>query len=192
MPGTTATTKVAYFTAGALIAGLVAAAVFSRILSGDDEERPPIIVRGGSLIFQSGDAGTQGKSWMPVGSDWQPDHLRGVPVSMFTVRIQGGGSIAACPSMERTREIAVTYAEGGQSSVFRFQIKPRPHGSGKPAPAIVGSGLRSEAATPGNPQIVFGEHGKGEITRVQYNALGSTGTVDCQGPITSLLVWQGN
>jgi len=192
VPGTTATTKLAYFTAGALIAGVIVSALLRIQGSGDDEERPPIIVRGGSLIFQSGDAGTLGKSWMPVGSDWQPDHLKGVPVSMFTVKIQGGGGIATCPSMERTREIAVTYTEGGQSSVFRLQIKPRPHGSGKPAPAIVGSGLRGEPATTGNPQIVFGEHGKGEITRVQYNALGSTGTVDCHGPITSLLVWQGN
>ena len=125
MPQTTATSKIAYFAAGALVAGLIAAALFFRIRSGDDEERPPIIVRGGSIVFQSGDPNgsadeKQGRRWMPVGDDWQPDHLKGVPVNLFTIAIRGGESSTTCPSMERTREIAVTYTEGGK--VFGIKI----------------------------------------------------------------------
>ena len=131
---------------------------------------------------------------MAVGSDWQPDHPKGVPVNMFTVAIDGNGPVATCPLMERTREIVVTYAEDGQSTVFRFQMKPRPSGSHKPATTIVGSGLKVEVSTPENPQITFGEHGKGQITHVQYKALGvgAGHDIDCTGPFNFVKIWQGN
>jgi hypothetical protein len=191
--GGTAGTKVTYFAAGAIAAGLIAGALWTLTTEADDEERPPIIVRGGSLIFEGGDANSsdpaeqKGKPWTQVGSDWQPDHPHGIPVTKFTLALRGGNA-QLCPALERTRDVAVTYkAPDGTESTFNITTKPRPGSGGKPAPTIVGSGL-SPSGTSANPQLTFGISGQGEITHVRFS--GISGNVDCPAPITSVKVWQ--
>ena len=155
----------------------------------EDEDRPPIIVKGGSLIFQSGDPDgasdeKAGKSWKQVGGDWQPDHDNGKKTNWFSVAIRGGSG--SCPALSMTRELTVTYEAQGLESNFRVTIKPRGPNKGA-APAIVGSGF-TEGGNSNNPQLIFGNTGEGSIKRVQFNAQGS-GSVTCNGP-SSLKIWQ--
>lgn len=200
MPGTTGT-KVAYFTAGAVIAGVTVAGVFSAIGSGDTEERPPIIVRGGSIVFESGDKNSskptekKGKKWMQAGGDdWQPDQPQGIPVADLTVAIRGGNQ-ASCPALDRIpgdpqgtpAELTVTYKVGQTESAFKIATK-KDKNKNKYVTTITGAAMRQENDTTDNPQLVFGDHGAGEISRVQFR--GQSGNVNCQGPITSLKVWQ--
>ena len=202
MPGTTGT-KVAYFAAGALIAGIAVGALSTLISGGDDEERPPIIVRGGSIIFESGDKNgkpkeKKGKKWIAAGSDWQPDQNDGIPVADLSIAIRGGNQ-GSCPTLDRVvgdpkatpavaPVITVTYTADGTDTTFTITTKPDRNKPNKWSTTIVGSNMRLENDTSDNPQIVFGDHGKGEISRVQFE--GQSGNVNCQGPITSLKVWQ--
>jgi len=197
VPGTTGT-NVSYFAAGAVVAGLLVGA-FTLLKSSQEEERPPIIVRGGSLIFESGDRNSSkpkekhGKKWMNNGGNWQPDHGNGISVSDLTVAIRGGNQ-ASCPALDRVPGdpnagappvITVTYKAGSTETSVTITAQA----SGKKwIPTIQGSDLRQENDTTDNPQLVFGTHGQGEISRVQFR--GQNGNVNCQGPITSLKVWQ--
>lgn len=201
MPGTTGT-KVTYFVAGAVIAGILVGAFSAVISSGDDEERPPIIVRGGSIIFESGDKNgkpkeKKGKKWTPSGSDWQPDQGEGIPVADLTIAIRGGNQ-SSCPALQRVvgdktageaPVITVTYTDQNQQDTkFTITTKADKNKPNKWSPTIVGSGMRLENDTTDNPQLVFGTHGQGSLTRVQFE--GQSGNVDCQGAITSLKIWQ--
>ena len=155
----------------------------------EDEDRPPIIVKGGSLIFQSGDPDGDaeeqaGKRWKQVGSDWQPDHDDGKKTSWFSVAIRGGSG--SCPTLSMTRELTVTYEAQGLETNLRITTKPRGPNKG-PAPAIVGSGLTTGGSST-NPQLIFGNPNEGSIKRVQFNAQGG-GSVTCNGP-SSLKIWQ--
>jgi len=202
-------TKVAYFAAGTLVAGLLAATLVVLTKGADDEERPPIIVRGGSLIFESGDKSgkpkhKKGKLWIAgaAGTDWQPDHDDGISVVDFTIAISGGDP-ASCPTMDRVDGdltappelplITVTYTVDGTATDFTLTIKPdQKKPTKKWSPTVVGSNMRLENDTTDNPQLVFGDHQKGEISRVRFR--GQNGDVDCKSSttsrITSLKIWQ--
>ena len=65
------------------IGGWLAHAFLRRPLG--DEERPPIIVRGGSIEFETE------KGWTEAGHEWKPDHFEGKPVEEFIVYIKRSG-----------------------------------------------------------------------------------------------------
>jgi hypothetical protein len=201
VPGTTGT-KVAYFTAGALVAGVIVGTLSGLLISsGDDEERPPIIVRGGSIVFESGDKNgkpkeKKGKKWIPAGNDWQPDQGEGIPVADLSIAIRGGNQ-ASCPALQRVVGdknageppiITVTYTDQNQTESKFIVTAKKDKNKNKWSPTIVGSNMRLENDTTDNPQLVFGNHGQGSLTRVQFE--GQNGNVDCQGQITSLKIWQ--
>ncbi len=186
MPG-----KLTYAAAGALVGGLLVLG-YSALTEDDamDEDRPPIIVKGGSLIFESGDASSSdpdestGKPWVAMGSDWQPDHPRGKKTKWFSVNLVAADQ-QQCPALSMTKEITITYQPtSGSASTFRITIKGRP-GNSAPAPAVEGSGL-TPGGSPDNPQLIFA--GAGTISNVQFQAQGA-GNVNCPTP-TSIKVYQ--
>lgn len=77
-----------------------------------EDERPPIIVRGGSLVIQSGDEKSsnpkhkKGRPWRKDGAHWKQKHDDGKDVKMYSVSFQGGG--ARCVPTLST-EVRVTY-----------------------------------------------------------------------------------
>lgn len=81
-------------------------------MASNDDERPPIIVRGGSLVIQSGDPKSsnpkhkKGKPWRKDGSLWKQKHDNGKDVKTYSVSFQGGG--ASCGPALST-EVRVTY-----------------------------------------------------------------------------------
>jgi hypothetical protein len=75
---------------GAFVVGGVAGWVIYWLLRKriGDEERPPIIVKGGSIIFE------HEKGWAEAaGDDWKPDHPEGKPIDGFIVQIKRGGQV---------------------------------------------------------------------------------------------------
>ena len=179
--------------AGIAAAGLIGGALLGYAVGSRaaDDDRPPIIVKGGSLIFQSGDPNSseqeekQGKPWKQVGNDWQPDHDDGKKTTWFSVAISGGSG--SCPTLSMTREVRFVYADA-QGNETTFALRTKPRGPNKPnAPAIEGSGLTT-GGTSANPQLIYGTAGQGTFKRVSFSAQGS-GSVLCNEP-SSVKVWQ--
>jgi hypothetical protein len=159
---------------------------------GEDEERPPIIVKNGSLIFESGDASStdsdekKGKPWKRTGNDWQPDHQKAKKSKWFAVSITGGSG-TACPAFAMTQEVVIKYKEtGGAESTFYLKAKDR--GNGAKAPTIEGQNLAVQDNTSDNPKLVFGTAGGGAMSNVSFTAAAG-GDANCTSP-TSLKIWQ--
>lgn len=156
----------------------------------EDEERPPIIVKNGSLIFESGDSKSEdpeektGKPWHEVGNEWQPDHPEGKKVKWFSVGVQGPGG---CPALAMTKQVTVTYKNAdGTETDFVIKMSPRGPG-GTDSPAIAGGTLTANNSI-ANPTLTYGTAGQGAISRVRFQGQG-IGNVECPDPI-SLRIWQ--
>jgi hypothetical protein len=71
-----------------------------------DEDRPPIVVRGGSIHFESGDKlnpSPKWRGWTLVSTSsgtvvWKPDHAAGAPVRAFEVLALNAIATATCPA----------------------------------------------------------------------------------------------
>lgn len=178
--------KLGYLFGGALLAGALILG-YQAITGGraEDEDRPPIIVRGGSLIFQSGDPEDDdpvyknGKPWVQVGSDWQPDHREAKALKWFSVQLTASDP-TTCPILSMTKEVTIAFGD----VTFVITSKGRP-GSGTAAPTIVGSGLQ-KGGTSQNPQLIY--NGSGSITSVRFRGQG-VGNVVCT-TASSLKIWQ--
>jgi hypothetical protein len=178
-------TKIGWAIGGGIVV-LLGALAYDALRPADmDEERPPIIVRGGSLIFQSGDDTSNGKPWIAVDQDWQPDHVAGNKTRWFTVSLSAGNQ-QACPALAMTKEITIRYQPAQGAAVqFTVTMKGRPQYPNAPAPTIVGTGL---AVGNPNTQLVHDPNGRGKITSVEFRAHGQ-GPVNCPEP-TSVTIWQ--
>jgi len=193
VPGT-AGTKLAYFAAGAVIT-VVAASALSLLgglsffpASADDEERPPIIVRGGSVTFESSeDLTTKPKKWKQVKKDWQPDQKHGIPVASFAVAIDP--VTVSCPSSDITHELLVIYTdENNKPSTFLISTRPRDGKKGPPAPAIVTDQELTLDNAANHPTLTYGTAQTGSISEVKFTGIG--GPVDCKGPISTITLKQ--
>lgn len=160
-------TKWLYGIGGAAI-GALGAYLLDHHDRGDDEDRPPILVKDGSLIFQSGDpmgAGNEkkGKPWQSEDDDWQPDHSAGKPIKWLYVEVTLASGDAV---MARTRRIEITYGTKRFDIAINNQI-----GKGgkdcKLVPTISGPGLTPEG-TADNPTLVHDKGGTGKITKVEF------------------------
>ena len=151
---------------GALLVGLV-------LWEGsDDEDRPPIIVRGGSLIFESGDATKPGKSWKEkvAGKDWIADQAKGHHVSTFVVTFDGGSG--ACGSVYAP-ELTVYYKpSSGSPNTSTFTVARQPDGKKKYETVISGGGLAADN-TATYPTLTAAGESK-DIVRVDYKTGPST------------------
>jgi hypothetical protein len=159
---------------GGLTVGIVGTALILTAVVRDDEDRPPMVVKGGSLIFQSGvDAAHPGKRWKKNANsttEWQMDHPRGKPTRTFLVMMSGSGSCG--PAFVPELSLEYTLSSGGTA---RFQVVRRPqNGSGnKQVPTVIGDGL-TENNSGDTPTVTFGS--AGELTRVTANG------IDCRSP----------
>ncbi|HXG57027.1 MAG TPA: hypothetical protein VNJ03_16735 [Vicinamibacterales bacterium] len=140
---------------GAVLGVLTGAAVMYSFQqpSVEDDDRPPIIVRGGSLIFESGDTkkSKPGKPWRKetvtdsAGQSevqWKPDHEKARSVGLFVVSFENGtdASGATCVS-EFLPELTVIYDHDGEAGTpaIRYLIsrRPRNNGNGTMAPTVI-------------------------------------------------------
>jgi hypothetical protein len=136
--------RVAYAVGGA-IAGALLLWGASEFLGSDDEDRPPIIVKNGSLVFQSGTEPRPGKSWKAQGNrNWQTNHGNGKRVSTFQLYFIGGkvkDSDDPCRPTTAT-DFTVKLDHDGNSATdpIDYQVTRRPDGK-KAAPTVIGDNL---------------------------------------------------
>jgi hypothetical protein len=88
------------------VAAAILTAVLSSMFAAGDEDRPPIIVRSGSVKIDGGEANsTNWKPWKAHGSNkqWRPDHDKGGSTANYSVTITNSNGPAApsspCPSL---------------------------------------------------------------------------------------------
>lgn len=138
--------------AGLLVIGWTVQTAGMKVAA-EDEERPPIIVKGGSLLFESGDAkkAKKGKPWKTEAvpdadgkneKQWKPDHPNGLPASVLKVAFTGGTDEArrACTALYLP-EFTVRYDPDGTGVLpqgeYLVTRRAREKGQGTLAPAIV-------------------------------------------------------
>jgi hypothetical protein len=117
--------------AAAAIAIVAAAITFFvlKMVRADDEDRPPIIVRSGSVLMDGGDSGNW-KPWKQNGSkkQWKPDHGGGGSVKSFSVTVANATGNAApsspCPTLPMLADkVVVEYTtSGGEKSQVTISI----------------------------------------------------------------------
>lgn len=84
-----------------------------------DNDRPPILVRRGSLLLE------HRRKWKRGGAHWKPDHPNGKHVSSYEVVVKAGGSWL--PPVQGDR-VLVTYSEGkaedSEKVIFHVETAP--------------------------------------------------------------------
>ena len=181
------------FCAGLLVIGWTVQTAGMKVLA-EDEDRPPIIVKGGSLLFESGDSkkATKGKPWKTEAvpdaagkneKQWKPDHPNGIPASVLKVAFTGGTDEArrACTAMYLP-EFTVLYDPDGTGVVpqagYLVTRRAREKGQGTLAPAIVEMTLPL-AATGSTDYPALMAAGTNKVFRIEYvKADGSKGWCD--------------
>jgi hypothetical protein len=159
-----------------IVVTVVAAAVaiaIARSRSGAQEDWPPIIVRQGSILFESGVPGR----WKPWRQDaflaeWKPEHAKGAPVTAFEVTFTGVPPPAGCAEPLRGRTIWIHYTNDG-SNDFRFRIHARRQwivGRGEPKIDAGSTPLSHHIVPPGTPPaIAYEDVRHGWITKVSVD-----------------------
>ncbi len=93
-----------------------------------DDDRPPIIVRGGSLYFDNTTTKKPGRDWQRVRPNdkkaWELDHWAGKKVSFYRVYFEGAAG-TACGPIE-TDEIVVHFdhdGDGDDANLRQYTVK---------------------------------------------------------------------
>lgn len=158
--------------AGAALAAVLGAGIL--IAAGDDDERPPIIVRNGSLIFDGGEVpNTHTWSKDAFLDEWKPaQHAKGV--RSLDVTFTAVTSPPACAGTTMSgKEVLIEYRvdpAGAPSAVMRVHLR-RKHLIFKREPKIDSNGkdlvLREHTSiTPTPPMLVYEDGAKGWISKV--------------------------
>ncbi len=172
-------------TAGiAAVAGIVGGALLIHSTQADDEDRPQIIVRGGSVTIDDGDASLT-KPWKKGGSkkDWRPDQAKGAPVRYFAVMVQNAGTTgspsAPCPAVGMiATSVAIEYRKtvGDQTEVNQIQVGLAPTGKAEP---LITSTVDLEPQAANAAELVYNPNGGG-ISKVTIAGMpGSTSNQAC-------------
>lgn len=130
----------------------------------DDEDRPPIIVHNGSLIFDGGE-GSNAKTWvkdMFLG-EWKPDQNEAKGVRALAVTFAGVSSPSACATSTMSgEEVLIEYRgspTANTATVMRVHLRRR-HLIGKKEPKVDPNGkemklLEHTTITPSPPMLVY-------------------------------------
>lgn len=144
-----------------------------RFLRFDDEDRPPIVVKGGSLYFISGDKKNgnphfkYGKPWVHHQGAWKPKHDRGKKVTHFVVDLYPTNHTESSPKLPVTYKTeALTIKQGIAAIQVRIEAGP---GNGRPAPAL--DGPLQAGASGANPEVVYHHDGSDTIDLVTFTTL---------------------
>jgi hypothetical protein len=167
--------KKALLIGGAVIA--VAASVLTTfvasIIRSGDEDRPPIVVRDGSVKIDGGEANsTNWKPWKQHGSkkQWQPDHGNGASTANYSVTIANANGAAApsspCPSLPIVgTKVTVEYTTdaGAKSQVV---VSLDTSGSKRIPQVDAQADMTQNAGTGNTPDQIVYDPGAGSISNV--------------------------
>jgi hypothetical protein len=129
-------TRIKIAAAASIAVAAVALTVFAiRILGAGDEDRPPIVVRSGSIKVDGGESNSANwKPWKQKGADkkqWLPDHGNGASATNFSVTIANANGASApsspCPSLPMVgTKVMVEYTtDGGAKSQLVVDLDPQ-------------------------------------------------------------------
>jgi hypothetical protein len=186
MPNESTGTKLLYALGGTAV-GALGAYLLLHKGDEDQEDRPPILVRDGSLVFESGDPQSHdptektGKAWIDDGEDWQPEHPEGKGTKWFVVEITSTDS--SRPSLLMAKKIEIIYED---NSRFVIEAKRRIKGGGR-APTISGP-LLQKSGTQANPQLIYDAMGHGKISKIMFTP--RTGPKLEYPSVTPMRIWQ--
>lgn len=147
-----------------VITGAFLAMLFRRIvkflLSGlrTNEDRPPIIVREGSITFEHKIVKGKQLDWDGQQNHWTPKQPNGKKVDFLVARVLEGGS-SECPSVIESESLEITYSTGLKTEKFWVFLA-----GGKPM--LRPKGLLSRDSQ--NPKkLTHGVPGSGNITNIR-------------------------
>jgi hypothetical protein len=114
------TVKLVLVTAGiaVLLAFSFRRLLFHRLF-GDDDERPPIIVHNGSLLFDSA------KNWKKDTSGthrYRPDHPNGHSVGIYSVKLTGSSTAACTGTTLSGTDVFIDYLADANAPVKQFHL----------------------------------------------------------------------
>jgi len=143
--------------------------ILDKIFGGEDEDRPPIIVKNGSLIFQSGKPPDDGKPWYEAApSVWMQVHEKGKPITSYQVVFTGGSGDCSTKFAPMFTVWFDPDGEEGNAEEISYTVSRRPRTAhGTDAPSIQGSQTLKVDNAAQDPQLVYGEPGKGRISKVE-------------------------
>jgi hypothetical protein len=151
----------------ALTVGVAIGYAGIKLGAGSDEDRPPIIVRGGSVIFESAPKNPRpAHPWMMAtegGKDvFHQD--QGRPVNTLQLYFVGGiagGSTTSAPCLPvATTSFTVSY-QVGTTPATEYTVEVSKNAD----PAVSGSGLAPDTTSPNI--VAAGNHGEGQIASVK-------------------------
>ena len=175
--------------AGALLVSGLRLAVGLVDSGADDDDRPPIVVNNGSIVFDNGDPDDVFEHWRPWKPDsdgsgrWRSDHDNGKTTNSFFVVIRGvPPATAECAKIQRASEVWIDFTPDGQKPLrfhlwrdhiyqppvtFKYEpvLEPPSGITSKSGTAPAATGLQP-------PMVTFG--GSGAITLVKIDALECT------------------
>lgn len=153
----------------------VLAALGAGFLLAQGDDRPPIIVHSGSLIFDGGE-GSNSKTWSKDTflGEWKPRHDEAKGVRALEVTFAAVSSPSACAASTMSgKEVLIEYRSspaGPPSAVMRVHLRKK-HLIGKREPKIDTSGkamtlLEHTSITPTPPMLVYEDRSQGWISKV--------------------------
>lgn len=124
------------------VLGLIAGFYVATQLWQTDEDRPPIVVKSGSLYFDHEADGRPGQEWEKVSgstTDWQPNHPGGKKVSKLQLYFVGGSTTSAGPCEPVTvTTFTVNYDPDGSGTQLPKAYTVGISTTGKPVPRVSG------------------------------------------------------
>jgi hypothetical protein len=160
------------------IGGLIAAvglAVAGLIGASDDDDRPQIIVRAGSLLFDNGTAAMPGSAWTKdsVLDEWKPADSNYKGIRGFEVTFEHVYAPSACQSATVTGDdVEIEYTNGGVTGqIVKFRLKKRRShllglfGKNEPKLEQKGNALTVNNAST-VPELVYADPTGGFISKV--------------------------
>jgi hypothetical protein len=122
-----------------------------------NEDRPPIIVREGSIVFEHKVINGKQLDWDDSQSDWTPKQPNGKRIDFIRATIVKGGS-SGCPKTIESRAIEITFSTGSKSETFTvFEAGKKPK--------IRPKGLLTRDSS--RKKLTHGPTGGGSITRIR-------------------------
>ena len=130
---------------------------------GEEEDRPPIIVKGGSLVIQSGHDGGPSRPWEEFQGGYRQRQPDGADLETFSVRYSGPH-----PSCTATfgRAVRVTYKSSMHQAVVVVIARARDPVSGKHEPFVTAQRRFRIDNGSANSRLVLDERGSIESIAV--------------------------
>jgi len=165
-----------------VLALLALAAAWLAASSASDDDRGPIIVRAGSLIFENGPGPTPAMPWIQddVLDEWKPLDNSYQGIKGFEVTFEHLYAPSTCAGTALAGDqVDIEYTTGAGKVVPTRVRKRRAHGLGlygKQEPKIDPRGNALRVAVSSTPQLVLDDATRGYISKV------TVGKVSCDFP----------